>query len=57
MRHHDRDNLLLQRADLEAAAVYDDFVAEFGGEAERRKPPAFVTGETIQPGSRPSLGA
>lgn len=47
----------VQRADFEAAQVYDDFVAEFGGDADRRKPTtAFVTGGTIQPGSRPSSG-
>ncbi len=48
--------LLLQRADLEAAQLYDDFVASFGGEEEKKRPQAFVTGGTIQPGSRPTAG-
>lgn len=47
---------VLQRADLEAAQLYDDFVASFGGEEEKKRPKAFVTGGTIQPGSKPTAG-
>ncbi len=43
-----------QRADAEAAKLYEEFVESFGdaGQAEgKTEPRAFVRGGTIQPGS------
>lgn len=45
-----------QRADIEAAKLYDDFVESFGGDDAPAKKQSFVTGGTIEPGSRPGAG-
>lgn len=44
-----------QRAEAEAAALYDEFVASF--EADEGGAKTFVHGETIQPGSSASASA
>ena len=47
----------LQRADAEAAKLYEEFAASFGSEEpEAAGGRSFVRGGTIQPGSRPSAG-
>ena len=46
-------HLILQRAEAEAAKLYEDFVESFGEGEEEEK--SFVKGETIQPGSSQAL--
>ena len=47
----------MQRADAEAAKLYEEFAASFSSEPEKPDGRSFVRGGTIQPGSRPSAGA
>mmetsp|Transcript_16329 Transcript_16329/g.48953 ORF Transcript_16329/g.48953 Transcript_16329/m.48953 type:complete len:1001 (+) Transcript_16329:302-3304(+) len=51
-KHQEEQEAKKKRADLEAAKLYDDFVESFGGDGPAQT--SFVTGGTIQPGSRPS---
>ena len=44
----------LQREALEAAKLYEDFVESFAEDPAEKGPKAFVRGEVIQPGQRPS---
>ena len=46
--------LLLQKEALEAAKLYEDFVESFAEDPTEKGPKAFVRGEVIQPGQRPS---
>jgi len=46
--------LMLQKADAEAAKLYEDFVESFAEDPAEKGPKAFVRGEVIQPGQRPS---
>ena len=46
--------LTLQKADAEAAKLYEDFVESFAEDPADKGPKAFVRGEVIQPGQRPS---
>ena len=48
------DVFLLQKADEEAAKLYEDFVESFAEDPAEKGPKAFVRGEVIQPGQRPS---
>ena len=45
---------LLQKEALEAAKLYEDFVESFAEDPAEKGPKAFVRGEVIQPGQRPS---
>lgn len=45
---------ILQKADAEAAKLYEDFVESFAEDPAEKGPKAFVRGEVIQPGQRPS---
>jgi len=47
----------VQRADEEAAKLYEEFAASFSSEPDKPDGRSFVRGGTIQPGSRPSAGA
>ena len=52
----------MQRADAEAAKLYEEFVQSFGdgggdGEGGAAAPRAFVRGGTIQPGSSAAAAA
>lgn len=44
----------LQKEALEAAKLYEDFVESFAEDPAEKGPKAFVRGEVIQPGQRPS---
>jgi hypothetical protein len=46
--------LMVQKADAEAAKLYEDFVESFAEDPAEKGPKAFVRGEVIQPGQRPS---
>ena len=46
--------ILLQKEALEAAKLYEDFVESFAEDPAEKGPKAFVRGEVIQPGQRPS---
>jgi len=46
--------LVVQKADAEAAKLYEDFVESFAEDPAEKGPKAFVRGEVIQPGQRPS---
>ena len=45
---------MLQKADAEAAKLYEDFVESFAEDPAEKGPKAFVRGEVIQPGQRPA---
>ena len=47
-------SMILQKADAEAAKLYEDFVESFAEDPADKGPKAFVRGEVIQPGQRPS---
>ncbi len=47
----------LQKADEEAAKVYEEFVESFKTEEPSRKSGGFVRGGTVLPGSKPTDGA
>lgn len=45
---------LLQKEAADAAKLYEDFVESFAEDPAEKGPKAFVRGEVIQPGQRPS---
>ncbi|DBA82509.1 TPA: hypothetical protein ACH3X2_000737 [Trebouxia sp. C0005] len=53
-RHKEQEEEKKRKADAEAAKLYEDFVESFAEDPAEKGPKAFVRGEVIQPGQRPS---
>ncbi|KAL3151330.1 hypothetical protein ABBQ38_013163 [Trebouxia sp. C0009 RCD-2024] len=53
-KHKEQEEEKQRKEALEAAKLYEDFVESFAEDPAEKGPKAFVRGEVIQPGQRPS---